>query len=134
LWQWSILRRLQRNNFCNAWIAEHRSIIEGFWGEQTIPARAAVSERQRSIEATPYVALPLRIGNPSSGTLISQPTSDEIAKLISEKRTVIQVIGPGGLGKPPSRASAVSGLGWVNKAASQCQAFIKSDLIKHDCP
>ncbi len=85
----------------DAWIAEHRSIIEGFWGEQTIPARAAVSERQRSIEATPYVALPLRIGDPSSGTLISQPTSDEIAKLISEKRTVIQVIGPGGLGKPP---------------------------------
>jgi photosystem II stability/assembly factor-like uncharacterized protein len=83
----------------DAWVAEQRSMAEGRWAEQTLPARAAVSERQRFVEATPYVPLPLRIGDPSTGTLISQPTSDEIAKRFSEKRTVIQVIGPGGAGK-----------------------------------
>jgi photosystem II stability/assembly factor-like uncharacterized protein len=83
----------------DAWVAEHRSAIERRWGEETLPARAAASDQQRTIEATPYVPLPLSIGDPSAGTLISQPTSDDISKLFSEKRTVIQVIGAGGAGK-----------------------------------
>jgi photosystem II stability/assembly factor-like uncharacterized protein len=83
----------------DAWVGEHRAAIEQRWSQETLPARAVVSERQRAVEATPYVPLPLRIDDPSGGRLISQPTSDEISKQFSAKRTLIQVIGPGGAGK-----------------------------------
>lgn len=46
-----------------------------------------------------YVPLPTRIGNSVSGSLLEQPNAKEIKKLLDQKRSTIQIVGPGGVGK-----------------------------------
>jgi photosystem II stability/assembly factor-like uncharacterized protein len=82
----------------DAWVRSQSDLIEQKWGLETLPAKAGDS-LLRTIESTSYIPLPLRIGDPQSGEVISQPSASTIGSLFSAKRTVIEVIGPGGAGK-----------------------------------
>jgi hypothetical protein len=46
-----------------------------------------------------YVPLPVRQGDPRSGTQTMQPSAGDFRNLIAPPRTTIQIVGPGGAGK-----------------------------------
>jgi hypothetical protein len=83
----------------DAWVGSQRNLIEQVWEQETLPGRASASLQQREIESTSYIPLPIRLADPQSGAEIQEPSAGEISKLFSHKRTVIEVLGPGGAGK-----------------------------------
>jgi hypothetical protein len=72
----------------DAWVQEHLETVRGEFENDDIV---------RSVGA--YVPLPLRIDDAVTGRLIEMPDAGKLAPLLGKKRTVLEVIGPGGAGK-----------------------------------
>jgi hypothetical protein len=83
----------------DAWVSGQSNLIEQQWGQETLTGAAGDSSHQRAIESTCYVPLPIRLADRQFGSVIPEPSAAEISSLFSGKRTVIEVIGPGGAGK-----------------------------------
>jgi hypothetical protein len=80
----------------NAWVNANRQAAARSWDANfRLSAVAGWEDEKLHI---PYVALPIRIEN-SSTLLLSEPTSNDFESLLGTKRSVIQIIGPGGSGK-----------------------------------
>jgi hypothetical protein len=81
----------------DAWARENRANLRQAWESEA--GFATHSDGNLSTHVGAYVPLPIRIGDPFSGTLVSEPAASEIRKLIREPRSTLQLIGPGGAGK-----------------------------------
>jgi photosystem II stability/assembly factor-like uncharacterized protein len=88
-----------RKRTLDAWVAAHRTSITEQWGRETLSSSASAPSQQSAIDATPYIPLPMQVQDPHVGEIISQPASDKISKFFGARRTVIEVVGPGGAGK-----------------------------------
>ena len=92
-----MVRRPPTDPGCLGW--QSTASISERWHHETSPGLAGESSIWRSIESTPYVPLPIRMSDPESGPVVSEPSAAMISELFSKKRSPIVVIGPGGAGK-----------------------------------
>jgi hypothetical protein len=72
----------------DAWVEKHREAMQQAWS----------AEMGSSVPPI-YVPLPIRIGNPVSGTWVEKPGTENIRNLVKQPRSTMQIIGPGGAGK-----------------------------------
>ena len=71
----------------DAWVAAH------------LPTVRARFEREQANRSPIYVALPLRVDDDRQGRYISRPTAAAFSPMFSGKRSIPQIVGPGGAGK-----------------------------------
>jgi photosystem II stability/assembly factor-like uncharacterized protein/RecA/RadA recombinase len=79
-----------------AWVNATRTRAAAVWSSST---RTSSSMRARNTPLDiPYVPLPVEIKDVSS-RLLNQPTAGDLERLLSGRRNVVQIVGPGGGGK-----------------------------------
>ena len=81
----------------DAWIQHNREALATSWSND-VPQTRSTEGRNPEISAA-YVQLPVRIGGPSAGSLLQQPTAEDFTRLLAECRCQLQIVGPGGAGK-----------------------------------
>ena len=94
---------IRRSRTLDAWVLANREVLRKVWANEMEasvgdPEQSAVNEDGER-PRTEYVPLPIRQDDSISGTQIMQPSGSYLRGLIRNKRTVIQIIGPGGAGK-----------------------------------
>lgn len=72
----------------DTWVESHRDTV-----------RQRLDAEETVLRSGGYVPLPVRIGNPEKGTLLDRPDALALSRLLSRRRTLIQVVGVGGAGK-----------------------------------
>jgi hypothetical protein len=82
----------------DAWVTEHRASLRQAW-ESEIGLVSPRNFDDSSVHMAIYVPLPIRVADPLSGDLVSQPTPNDVRKMIKGPRSTLQIIGPGGTGK-----------------------------------
>ena len=91
---------IKRERTLDAWALENRDLARQSWIDEVDPTRW---ESTKNVIAPGgkevYVPLPIRRDDPVSGNQTTQPAAGDFRKMISESRTTIQIIGPGGAGK-----------------------------------
>lgn len=82
-----------RSRTLDAWVRSHSSLIERHWNQETLPAKTS-GLMGTTADFASYVPLPV----PNSGEMIYEPSANSFSSLVSS-RTVIEIVGPGGVGK-----------------------------------
>jgi photosystem II stability/assembly factor-like uncharacterized protein len=83
----------------DAWVEKHRDAIRQAWNAQAGAGMPQPFDSQPRGSQPIYVALPIRIGDPVSGSWVEKPRAEDIRKLVKQTRSTMQIIGPGGAGK-----------------------------------
>jgi photosystem II stability/assembly factor-like uncharacterized protein len=90
---------VRRSRTLDSWIEKHRAEIQLAWdAEARVPVPEPLDPAVSSSQPI-FVPLPLRIGNPMSGSLVEQPDAAALRKLVKPPRATLQIVGPGGAGK-----------------------------------
>lgn len=88
---------IRNRRVLDAWINKHWNNIAGNSNNNSTANEENINATTKTSK-TRYVPLPISIGTPD-GNIIEKPDAAQIADFFQTKRVVIQIIGPGGVGK-----------------------------------